>query len=67
MIFMIRSLPLAVLTQAEHKDKAAVNLIQGFPLPSAIIDRRMTDALPEKRAEGSQTLKADFKTHIGHA
>ena len=44
-----------------------MNFLEGCALAAAIVYRSVPDALMEKRAEGTRTLKADFKADVGNA
>jgi hypothetical protein len=53
--------------EPEHENKASRHLAQRLLLALAVVVGRVADAAAEKRAEGSKTLKTDFKTHLSHA
>jgi hypothetical protein len=62
----IRVNPWQKLNEVVHDQETAGYL--SLRLDSfAVGDRSLADSLVEESAEGSETLKADFKTDIGHA
>jgi len=53
--------------QSKHLNEATRHLAQGIHFLFAICDRRGAHTPAKQRAERAQTLKANFKTHVGHA
>ena len=61
------TVPSSARFEPEHENKAPRHLAQRLFLALAVVVGRVADAAAEERAEGSETLKTDFKTHISHA
>lgn len=66
-LYLLRGLALSSAGfQAEHENKATGHLAQSLLLAFAIAIGCVADTAPKQRAEGSEALETNLKTHIRH-